>query len=116
VSYLLIAHNLAMVRYIADRVAVMYLGEIVEQAPSASLYAEPLHPYTRALLASTPVADPHARREELVLAGEPPSAANPPAGCRFHTRCPFAMDICRDTTPIPVSPAPGHSVACHLYG
>jgi oligopeptide/dipeptide ABC transporter ATP-binding protein len=115
VSYLLIAHNLAMVRYVADRVAVMYLGEIVEQASSVALYAEPLHPYTRALLASTLVADPHVAREDVVLSGEPPSAADPPTACRFHTRCPFAMDICRQTAPVMVSTAPNHTVACHLY-
>jgi oligopeptide/dipeptide ABC transporter ATP-binding protein len=115
VSYLLIAHNLAMVRYIADRVAVMYLGEVVEQARSAALYAEPLHPYTRALLAATPVADPRATPDAVVLSGEPPSAADPPPGCRFHTRCPFAMETCRRVAPVPVSAAPDHSVACHLY-
>jgi oligopeptide/dipeptide ABC transporter ATP-binding protein len=115
VSYLLIAHNLAMVRYSADSVAVMYLGQIVEQAPSVELYANPQHPYTRALLQSTLVPDPGAEREEIVLSGEPPSAAHPPAGCRFHTRCPFVMDICRSVAPQPVETATEHIVACHLY-
>jgi oligopeptide transport system ATP-binding protein len=114
VSYLLIAHNLAMVRYIADNVAVMYLGELVERAPSAELYSNAQHPYTQALLQSTLVPDPAANRTELVLAGEPPSPANPPAGCRFHTRCPYAMDVCRNVAPQTVETSPGHTVACHL--
>ena len=115
VSYLLIAHNLAMVRYVADSVAVMYLGEIVEHAPGTELYANPRHPYTRALLASTLVPDPEAKREEIILTGEPPSPADPPGGCRFHTRCPFVMDVCRTVAPEPVHTSPQHTVACHLY-
>jgi oligopeptide/dipeptide ABC transporter ATP-binding protein len=114
-SYLLIAHNLAMVRYIADQVAVMYLGEIVELAPSAELYASPQHPYTQALFSSTLVADPQVQREQIILTGEPPSPSNPPAGCRFHTRCPLVMDICRTVPPIARQTAPDHVVACHLY-
>jgi oligopeptide transport system ATP-binding protein len=114
-SCLFITHDLATVEYLCDRVAVMYLGEIVERAPSAELYANPRHPYTRALLQSTLVPDPDASREEIVLSGEPPSAARPPAGCRFHTRCPFVMDICRNVAPRAVETDPGHAVACHLY-
>jgi oligopeptide transport system ATP-binding protein len=114
-SYLLIAHNLAMVRYIADRVAVMYLGEIVEQASSSELYANPRHPYTQALFASTLVADPEVKREQIILSGEPPAPSNPPPGCRFHTRCPLVMDICRSVPPAVSQTAPDHSVACHLY-
>jgi len=114
-SYLLIAHNLAMVRYIADRVAVMYLGQIVEQAPSPELYANPQHPYTRALFSSALPADPDAKQDDIVLAGEPPTATDPPPGCRFHTRCPFVMDICRSVAPTVREITPDHVVACHLY-
>jgi oligopeptide transport system ATP-binding protein len=115
VSYLLIAHNLAMVRYIADYVAVMYLGEIVEQAPAAELYSSPRHPYTRALFASTLPAEPDSARQEVILSGEPPASTNPPSGCRFHTRCPFVMDVCRDVAPRARQIAAEHTVACHLY-
>jgi oligopeptide/dipeptide ABC transporter ATP-binding protein len=114
-SYLLIAHNLAMVRYIADKVAVMYLGQIVEQAPAAELYQSPHHPYTQALFASSLPADPDAERDPIVLSGEPPTPSNPPPGCRFHTRCPAVMDICRTVAPVARTIGPDHTVACHLY-
>jgi oligopeptide/dipeptide ABC transporter ATP-binding protein len=93
----------------------MYLGQVVEACAADELYREPLHPYTRVLLASIPHVDPDARREREPLGGEIPSALNPPSGCRFRTRCPFAMDICATERPAVRHPASGHAVACHLY-
>jgi peptide/nickel transport system ATP-binding protein/oligopeptide transport system ATP-binding protein len=112
-TYIFISHDLAVVKHIADRVAVMNLGEIVEIAPAADLFALPRHPYTRALLSAIPVPDPHAKRDRLILQGDMPSALNPPAGCRFHTRCPFAIERCRGEQPVLVSDAAGHAAACH---
>jgi oligopeptide/dipeptide ABC transporter ATP-binding protein len=114
-SYLLIAHNLATVRYIAHRTAVMYLGQIVEHASTENLFRNPLHPYTRALFSAALPADPDAPHEDLVLRGEVPSPINPPPGCRFHPRCPFAMDDCARVEPALRPVGPNHSVACHLY-
>jgi oligopeptide/dipeptide ABC transporter ATP-binding protein len=112
-AYLFISHDLAIVRHIADRVAVLYLGRIVELAPAAELFAGPRHPYTRALLSAIPAADPAARRERTLLTGEPPSPIHLPGGCSFHPRCPHAIDRCR--TEIPVLTGEGHGTACHLW-
>jgi oligopeptide/dipeptide ABC transporter ATP-binding protein len=111
-AYLFISHDLSVVEYISDRVAVMYLGEIVEMAASSELYANSLHPYTKVLMASIPVMDPATRRKRIVLEGDVPSPLNPPSGCRFHPRCPLAMDICRRQAPEALDLA-GHYVCCH---
>jgi oligopeptide/dipeptide ABC transporter ATP-binding protein len=113
-SYLFVAHDLAVVEHISHRVAVMYLGRIVELAETASLFASPQHPYTVALLSAVPVPDPRTARKRIILSGDVPSPVDPPAGCRFHTRCPYAFDRCRTEVPLMKEVAPGHFAACHL--
>jgi oligopeptide/dipeptide ABC transporter ATP-binding protein len=115
VSYLFIAHDLAAVSHLSQRTAVMYLGKLVEVSESLELCTTPLHPYTKALFAASLPSHPDEPREEIVLSGEVPSALNPPKGCRFHPRCPFAMARCREEEPKLTEKSPGHTVACHLY-
>ena len=114
-SYLFISHNLAAVKHISDRVAVMYLGNMMEISPRAELYSNAMHPYTQALLSIAPVADIDHKHSAIVLKGDVPSPAAPPPGCRFHTRCPKCMDKCRTQRPALVDRGGGHLVACHLY-
>jgi oligopeptide/dipeptide ABC transporter ATP-binding protein len=115
VAYLLVAHDLATVRHMADQTVVMYLGKIVEYAPTKALFADVRHPYTKALFSAVLLPNPDGREEEIVLAGEVPSPLNPPSGCRFHTRCPFVIPRCSQEEPALREVAPGHQVACHLY-
>jgi peptide/nickel transport system ATP-binding protein len=114
-ALLFIAHDLAVVRHVSDEVAVMYLGSIVEQAPATEIYARPAHPYTRALISAIPLPDPRHKRERIVLQGDVPSPVNPPAGCRFPTRCPFAAEVCRTVAPKWEPVSAGHNVACHRW-
>ncbi|HTE35309.1 MAG TPA: dipeptide ABC transporter ATP-binding protein [Reyranella sp.] len=113
-SYLFISHNLAVVEHISHRIAVMYLGRIVEYADTRSIFVRPQHPYTEALLSAVPVPDPAIKRQKRVLQGDVPSPVNPPSGCHFHTRCPYAIARCKVETPLLREIAPGHHVSCHL--
>lgn len=114
-TYLFIAHNLSVVEHVSDRIGVMYLGRLVELADKKSLYEEPMHPYTQALLSAIPVPDPRRRKDRIVLTGDVPSPANPPMGCAFHPRCPFATPECSTVRPVMKEVKPGHQVACHLF-
>ena len=115
-AYLFISHDLGVVEHVGHRIAVMYLGRLVEITDRDTLFAAPLHPYTQALIAASPIADPRARRLRAPIEGEVPSPVNPPAGCHFHPRCPHAMPRCRVEAPALVAMSPTHAVACHLHG
>ncbi|HDR4369018.1 TPA: ABC transporter ATP-binding protein [Bacillus cereus] len=112
-SYLFISHDLSVVEHLCTKIGIMYLGTIVETAPRDELFTNPLHPYTKALLSAVPIPDPTVKRERIILEGDIPSPANPPSGCRFHTRCPFATDICKQTVPEFRNVGEEHFVACH---
>jgi oligopeptide/dipeptide ABC transporter ATP-binding protein len=114
-SYLLIAHNLATVRYMSHAVAIMYLGRVVEYAEGDALFERPHHPYTKALMSAALPAHPEDVTENIVLSGEMPSPVSPPSGCHFHPRCPQAMDICREVAPAAIEVGASHQVSCHLY-
>lgn len=115
ISYLFIAHDISIVRYISDRIGVMYLGHLMEEAETNELFSNPLHPYTQALLSAVPHANPHVSKERIQLKGELPSPIDPPAGCVFHTRCPYATDRCSRTMPRMQEITPGHRTACLLH-
>lgn len=114
-TYLFITHNLNICRHISDEIAVMYVGRIVEKSGADELFDSPLHPYTQALLSANPIPDPDAKRQKIILKGEVPSPINPPAGCRFHPRCQYRMDICDKAEPPYIEVKPNHHVACYLY-
>jgi oligopeptide/dipeptide ABC transporter ATP-binding protein len=113
-TYMFISHGLGVVQHVSDRIAVLYLGEVVELAPRNEITTEPRHPYTQALFSSTPMPDPDSGRERIILEGSVPSPANPPSGCRFHTRCPYVMDRCRSERPAKHKVGAGHWASCHL--
>ena len=113
-TYLFISHDLSVVKFISDKILVMYLGAMVEFGSKHDIFANPLHPYTKALFSAIPNPDPDAKMHRIVLGGDIPSPANPPKGCRFHTRCPYATEICKHVTPAYTEHEPGHFAACHL--
>lgn len=113
-TYLFISHDLSVVKHISHRIGVMYLGELIETAKKDDLYANPLHPYTRALLSAVPIPDPEAKRNRIILPGDLPNPANPPKGCKFHTRCPMCKDICKEQVPKAQDAGNGHIVKCHF--
>ena len=115
-TYLFISHDMSVVRYMADRVGVMYLGHLVEEAGTDTIFRQPLHPYTQVLLSAVPTPDPHTKHERVVLEGDLPSPLDPPSGCVFHTRCPHATERCAAECPEMREVAPGHRVACHRAG
>ena len=115
-TYLFISHDLSVVEHISDEVGVMYLGGLVESGPKKMIFSNPKHPYTQALLSAAPIPDPEANRERIILEGSIPSPANPPSGCKFHTRCWECMEICKTEVPKVTEVEPGHKVQCHLYG
>jgi oligopeptide/dipeptide ABC transporter ATP-binding protein len=114
-SYLFISHDLMIVKYMSERVGIMYLGKIVEIAESYEIFNEPLHPYTKMLIESVPIPDPKIKRKVNIISGEVPSPINPPSGCRFHPRCPYAMEVCKEKEPTIINIRKNHKVACHLY-
>jgi oligopeptide/dipeptide ABC transporter ATP-binding protein len=115
-SYILIAHDLSVVNHVSNRIAVMYLGKVVELASNKNLLAKPLHPYTQALMSAVPVLDPDKKKKRIILKGDVPSPIKPPSGCRFHPRCPQVMGICPKVEPIWAEVEPHHFAMCHLYG
>lgn len=114
-TYLFIAHDMSVVKYISTRIGVMYLGHMVEQAYTDDLFGMPMHPYTQALFSAVPETNPHVRKQRIVLQGDVPSPLNPPSGCVFHTRCPYAMSVCKSKAPCQREISNGHFVSCHLY-
>lgn len=114
-TYLFITHDISVVKYVSDEIGVMYLGSMVEKGSTESIFSEPLHPYTNALFSAVPIADPKVKMNRIILQGDIPSPANPPKGCKFHTRCNKCMDICKEVPPVWKEARPGHFVACHLY-
>ncbi len=114
-SYILIAHDLSVVSYVSNRIAVMYLGKIIELTSSKELLSHPLHPYTQALMSAVPILDPDRKKKRIILKGDVPSPVNPPSGCRFHPRCPKVVDICSQKEPVWKEVTPGHFTMCHLY-
>jgi oligopeptide/dipeptide ABC transporter ATP-binding protein len=114
-TYLFVTHHLLVVKYTSDRIAVMYLGKVVELSGTAEMFERPLHPYTKALLSAIPIPEPGSSRERIILTGDVPNPVNPPKACRFHPRCPFAKEICRELEPLLEDACPGHTVACHRW-
>ncbi|HUV54036.1 MAG TPA: ABC transporter ATP-binding protein, partial [Candidatus Krumholzibacteriaceae bacterium] len=113
-TYMFISHNLSVIEYMSDRIAVMYVGKIVETGTKVELFENPLHPYTRALFSAIPIPDPDLKHVKIILKGDVPSPLNPPSGCRFHPRCPYTEELCEREEPLSIEVSSGHKVACHL--